>query len=69
MNNRFLHMILSIVLLLGISSCGSKNAKTEEKNYKIVDGTIVFDEPQRKDGQKACCSLPSTRLKTCASAS
>lgn len=53
MNNRFLHMILSIVLLLGISSCGSKNAKTEEKNYKIVDGTIVFDEPQRKDGQKS----------------
>ena len=53
MNNRFLHMILSIVLLLGISSCGSKNAKTEEKNYKIVDGIIVFDEPQRKDGQKS----------------
>ena len=46
-------MILSIVLLLGISSCGSKNAKIEEKNYKIVDGTIVFDEPQRKDGQKS----------------
>ena len=53
MNNRFLHLILGIVLLLGISSCGSKNAETEGKNYKIVDGTIVFDEPQRENGQQS----------------
>ena len=53
MNNRFLHLILGIVLLLGISGCGSKNAETEGKNYKIVDGTIVFDEPQRENGQQS----------------
>ena len=50
MNNRFLHLIFGIILLLGISSCGSK---TEEKNYTIVDGTIVFDEPQREKGQQS----------------
>ena len=53
MNNRILHLILGIILLLGISSCGSKDAKTEKKNYKIVDGTIVFDEPQREKGQQS----------------
>lgn len=50
MNNRFLHLILGIILLIGATSCGSKN---EKKNYEIVDGTIVFDEPQREKGQQS----------------
>ncbi len=50
MNNRFLHLILGIILLIGTTSCGSKG---EKKNYKIVDGTIVFDEPEREKGQQS----------------
>ena len=53
MNNKILHLILGIILLLGISGCDSKGAKTEKKNYKIVDGIIVFDEPQREKGQQS----------------
>ena len=53
MNNRILNLILGIIILLGISGCGSKDAKTEKKNYKIVDGIIVFDEPQREKGQQS----------------
>ena len=49
MNNRFLHIVLAFVLLLGAIGC----KKSEKLNYKIVDGTIVFDEPQRAKDQKS----------------
>lgn len=56
MNNKILHLILGLILLTGVSSCTQNGGQTDQttgKNYKIVDGTIVFDEPQRIEGQKS----------------
>ena len=56
MKNKILHLILGLVLVTMASACGEKKtAETEVRkgNYRIVDNTIVFDEPQRIEGQKS----------------
>ena len=55
MKNKFLHLIFSLVLMTMVSSCNDKKETTEVRkgNYRIVDNTIVFDEPQRIEGQKS----------------
>ena len=56
MKNKILHLILGLVLLTMATACGEKKtAETEVRkgNYRIIDNTIVFDEPQRIEGQKS----------------
>ena len=55
MKNKVLHFILGLVLLTMVTSCNDKKETTEVRkgNYRIVDNTIVFDEPQRIEGQKS----------------
>ena len=56
MKNKILHLILGIILMAMVTACGEKKtAETEVRkgNYRIVDNTIVFDEPQRIEGQKS----------------
>ena len=52
MKNKFLHLIIGLILLAFATSCGEKK-ETEVRNYRIIDHTIVFDEPQRIEGQKS----------------
>ena len=56
MKNKFLHLIAGLVLLTMATACCEKQPATTEVrkgNYRIVDNTIVFDEPQRAEGQKS----------------
>ena len=56
MKNKILHLILGLVLLTMATACGEKKtAETEVRkgNYHIINNTIVFDEPQRIEGQKS----------------
>ena len=55
MKNKFLHLIIGLVLLTMATACCDKQEATEVRkgNYRIVDNTIVFDEPQRIEGQKS----------------
>ena len=54
MKNKFLHLIVGLFLLTMATACCEKQATEVRKgNYRIVDNTIVFDEPQRIEGQKS----------------
>ena len=54
MKNKFLHLIIGLILLAFATSCGEKKETEIRKgNYRIIDHTIVFDEPQRIEGQKS----------------
>ena len=56
MTHRLLHFIAAAMLLCMVS-CTEKETTTENKNYRIVDNTIVFDEPQRIEGQQNVLQL------------
>jgi len=56
MKNKLQKLILGLLLLGMATACSNKQAaETEVRkgNYRIVDNTIVFDEPQRAEGQKS----------------
>ena len=55
MKNKALHLFIGLVLLTMATACCDKQETTEVRkgNYRIVDNTIVFDEPQRIEGQKS----------------
>ena len=55
MKNKLLHLIIGLVLLTMATACCDKQETTEVRkgNYRIIDNTIVFDEPQRIEGQKS----------------
>ena len=54
MKNKFLHLIIGLILLAFATSCGEKKETEVRKgNYRIIEHTIVFDEPQRIEGQKS----------------
>ena len=58
MKKRILHLILGLVLVAIAAACGEKTEQKAEQevrkgNYRIIDNTIVFDEPQRIEGQKS----------------
>ena len=56
MKNKFLHLIIGLFLLtMATACCEKQTTETEVRkgNYRIVDNTIVFDEPQRIEGQKS----------------
>lgn len=63
--NLILYSLVFIVLAYTLCEC--KNANNKNKGYKIVDNTIVFDEPQRIQGQKdvlqlAVAPIPVVRI-------
>ncbi len=41
-----------VVMTLGLTQCDN-NTKEDGKNYSIVDNAIVFDEPERIEGQRS----------------
>ena len=54
MKNKFLHLILGLVLLtMATACCEKQETEVRKGNYRIVNNTIVFDEPQRIEGQKS----------------
>ncbi len=54
MKNKLLHLILGLALLAMATACNEKKETEVRKgNYRIVDNAIVFDEPQRIEGQKS----------------
>ena len=52
---KHLFTILALVLSIFISSCSTNNKSNN--NYVIKDNMIVFDEPERIDGQKSVLQL------------
>ena len=52
---KHLFIILALVLSIFISSCSTNNKSNN--NYVIKDNMIVFDEPERIDGQKSVLQL------------
>lgn len=52
MKKALFYLITLSILTLGLTQCGS-NTKETGKPYSIVDNTIVFDEPERIEGQKS----------------
>ena len=52
---KHLFIILALVLSIFISSCSTDNKSNN--NYVIKDNMIVFDEPERIDGQKSVLQL------------
>ena len=56
MKHQLTSLLLGLLFLGMASACTEKQAaETEVRkgNYRIVDNTIVFDEPQRIEGQKS----------------
>ena len=54
MKNKFFHLIVGLFLLFMATACCEKqDTEVRKGNYRIVDNTIVFDEPQRIEGQKS----------------
>ena len=54
-------------IVLTLTLCRCNNTNTSGKPYRIVDNTIVFDEPQRANGQKdvllfAVAPIPVVRI-------
>ena len=49
---RFKLFILLAAAVSLLSACGAN-----DEGYKIVDGTIVFDVPERAEGQKSVLGL------------
>lgn len=59
------HNIAFWLLVLVISMCCCTSNKEEEaKNYKIIDNAIVFDEPQRAEGQTSMLQFAAEPLET-----
>ena len=55
MMKKHLSVVLALVLSIFVSSC-SDSVKSD-KNYVIKDNMIVFDEPERVEGQKSVLQL------------
>ena len=54
MKNKILHLIIGLAVLAMATACGEKKETEVRKgNYRIVNNNIVFDEPQRIEGQKS----------------
>ena len=54
MKNKLFNLLAGLVLLAMFTACGEKKETEIRKgNYRIIDNTIVFDEPQRIEGQKS----------------
>ena len=56
---RFKLFILLTAAVSLLSACGAN-----EEGYKIVDGTIVFDVPERAEGQKSVLGLRTEPMET-----
>ena len=53
MRNKLLHLFIGLFVLAVFTACNEKKeTEVPKKNYRIVDNIIVFDEPQRIEGQK-----------------
>lgn len=50
-NNRLTISIAALILVIFIAMTGCKNNCNNRKNYRFEDNTIVFNEPQRIEGQ------------------
>ncbi|MDD4142918.1 MAG: hypothetical protein PHR20_09075 [Bacteroidales bacterium] len=55
MNFKSLTVLLLAIVTVSFSSCCDKQKAGE--NYSIVDGVIVFDEPEREAGQQSVLQL------------
>ena len=54
MKNKALHLIIGLIMMAIFTGCCEKQETEVRKgNYRIVDNAIVFDEPQRVEGQKS----------------
>ncbi len=54
MKKKALHFIFGLVLLSLATACSDKKeAEVRKGNYRIEGNTVVFDEPQRIEGQKS----------------
>ena len=66
MRNKLLHLFIGLFVLAVFTACNEKQETEVRKgNYRIIDNTIVFDEPQRIEGQKSVLQftvapMPST---------
>jgi Predicted dehydrogenases and related proteins len=50
----FLSLAALLICILTSACCNKENnTKNTDRNYKIVDGVIIFNEPQRIEGQKS----------------
>lgn len=52
---KYKYLLFAAVAFFVMASCSTKQTKT--KNCRIVDNTIVFDEPQREKGQQSVLQL------------
>ena len=55
MIKKHLSIVLALVLSIFVSSCSVDNKS--DKNYIVTDNMIVFDEPERIEGQKSVLQL------------
>ena len=55
MMKKHLSIVLALVLSIFVSSCSVDNKS--DKNYIVTDNMIVFDEPERIEGQKSVLQL------------
>lgn len=56
---KFRLFILLFAAIAVLSACGAN-----EDGYRIVDGTIVFDVPERIEGQKSVLGLRTEPMET-----
>ncbi len=57
MKNKLFFPILSLLFCFLVSACTPKEKGIRKGNYRITDQGIVFDEPQRVEGQKSVLQL------------
>ena len=63
MKNRITLLFIGLILLGIATACNEKKpAEVRKGIYRIVDNTIVFDEPQRIEGQKSVLIVKKQRF-------